>query len=139
MPRRLGYTSLSQLAPEPSAVGYHSIHIDIFAWTSKAVDLNELQFHAGFSTWGCVEFSTSRIMKNSLPGSPCTTIFCPSSNCTVSKASAMVRRSHFSKDSVERRINTHVTWHGKIYALKMRRGIRRTLFRPHWGNVHGLQ
>lgn len=44
---------------------------------------------------------TSRIMKNSLPGSPCTTIFWPSSNCTVSKASATVNRSHLSSDSVQ--------------------------------------
>lgn len=44
---------------------------------------------------------TSRIMKNSLPGSPCTTIFWPSSNCTVSKESATVRRSHLSRDSVQ--------------------------------------
>lgn len=41
------------------------------------------------------------MMKNSFPGSPCTTIFCPSSNCTVSKASATVRRSHLSRDSVQ--------------------------------------
>lgn len=38
-------------------------------------------------------------MKNSSPGSPCTTIFSPSSNCTGSRASATVRRSHLSRDS----------------------------------------
>lgn len=42
---------------------------------------------------------TSKMMKNSSPGSPCTTIFCPSSNWTGSKASATVRRSHLSRDS----------------------------------------
>lgn len=39
-------------------------------------------------------------MKKSSPGSPCTTIFSPSSNWTGSRASATVRRSHLSKDSV---------------------------------------
>ena len=42
---------------------------------------------------------TSVMMKKSSPGSPCTTIFSPSSNCTGSRASATVRRSHFSKDA----------------------------------------
>lgn len=45
------------------------------------------------------ELYTSKIMKNSSPGSPCTTIFCPSSNWTGSNASATVRRSHLSRDS----------------------------------------
>lgn len=44
---------------------------------------------------------TSKMIKNSSPGSPCTTIFCPSSNWTGSKASATVRRSHLSRDSEE--------------------------------------
>lgn len=51
---------------------------------------------------------TSRMMKNSSPGSPCTTIFWVSSNCTGSKASATVRRSHLSRDSVMIR-QVHVT------------------------------
>lgn len=42
---------------------------------------------------------TSVMMKKSSPGSPWTTIFSPSSNCTGSRASATVRRSHFSRDS----------------------------------------
>lgn len=44
---------------------------------------------------------TSRMMKNSSPGSPCTTIFWRSTNGTISKASATVRRSHLSRDSVQ--------------------------------------
>lgn len=47
------------------------------------------------------QVDTSKMMKNSSPGSPCTTIFCPSSNWTGSKASATVRRSHLSSDSEE--------------------------------------
>lgn len=43
---------------------------------------------------------TSVIMKKSSPGSPCTTIFSPSSNWTGSRASATVKRSHLSRDSV---------------------------------------
>lgn len=50
-------------------------------------------------TW---QILTSVIMKKSSPGSPCTTIFSPSSNWTGSKASATVRRSHLSKDSVNK-------------------------------------
>lgn len=42
---------------------------------------------------------TSVIMKKSSPGSPCTTIFSPSSNWTGSSASATVSRSHLSRDS----------------------------------------
>lgn len=42
----------------------------------------------------------SVIMKKSSPGSPWTTIFSPSSNWTGSRASATVKRSHLSKDSV---------------------------------------
>lgn len=42
---------------------------------------------------------TSVIMKKSSPGSPCTTIFSPSSNWTGSRASATVSRSHLSRDS----------------------------------------
>lgn len=38
-------------------------------------------------------------MKKSSPGSPCTTIFSPSSNWTGSSASATVSRSHLSRDS----------------------------------------
>lgn len=49
---------------------------------------------------------TSRMMKNSSPGSPWTTIFCPSSNWTGSNASATVRRSHLSRDS-EQKTHTH--------------------------------
>lgn len=44
---------------------------------------------------------TSVMMKKSSPGSPCTTIFSPSSNWTGSSASATVRRSHLSRDPVE--------------------------------------
>lgn len=44
---------------------------------------------------------TSVMMKKSSPGSPCTTIFSPSSNWTGSSASATVKRSHLSKDSVD--------------------------------------
>ena len=57
-----------------------------------------LRTSAHFSLRGCPLF-TSKIMKNSSPGSPCTTIFCPSSNWTGSNASATVRRSHLSRDS----------------------------------------
>lgn len=48
--------------------------------------------------WGGL---TSVMMKKSSPGSPWTTIFSPSSNWTGSRASATVRRSHFSRDSAE--------------------------------------
>lgn len=51
------------------------------------------------SKWACEGVGTSNMMKNSSPGSPCTTIFWPSSNWTGSKASATVRRSHLSRDS----------------------------------------
>ena len=43
----------------------------------------------------------SRIMKKSSPGSPCFTISSPSSNCTGSKASATVSRSHLSRFSAD--------------------------------------
>lgn len=46
---------------------------------------------------------TSNMMKNSSPGSPCTTIFWLSSNCTGSRASATVKRSHLSRDSGDHR------------------------------------
>lgn len=52
-------------------------------------------------------YCTSRMMKNSSPGSPWTTIFWPSSNCTGSRASATVRRSHLSRDSAVSRNTQH--------------------------------
>ena len=45
---------------------------------------------------------TSVMMKKSSPGSPCFTICWPSSNCTISSASAIVSRSHLSRLSVAR-------------------------------------
>lgn len=42
---------------------------------------------------------TSVMIKKSSPGSPCLTISCPSSNCTASRASATVKRSHLSRFS----------------------------------------
>lgn len=47
---------------------------------------------------------TSKIMKKSSPGSPCLTISSPSSNCTGSRASATVSRSHLSRFSEENKI-----------------------------------
>lgn len=62
---------------------------------------------------------TSKIMKNSSPGSPWTTIFCPSSNCTGSKASATVRRSHLSRDSAELRVHYWSLLKAQITPLAM--------------------
>lgn len=78
-----------------------------------------LRTSAPFSLRGCPLF-TSKIMKNSSPGSPCTTIFCPSSNWTGSNASATVRRSHLSRDS-KRQISKEflcVIWHAKNFKTK---------------------
>lgn len=61
---------------------------------------------------------TSRMMKNSSPGFPCTTIFWRSSNCTVSMASATVRRSHLSRDSVQGQHSGHQV--KDSFALKTR-------------------
>lgn len=63
----------------------------------KMVQQRRCNFHCKFRK--CNTQGTSSMMKNSSPGSPCTTIFWLSSNCTGSRASATVRRSHLSSDS----------------------------------------